>query len=160
MDKFSKFMASRAGRRLFNVAYSWGACLVILGATFKIAHYPYDDVFLTIGMVTEIVIFFISGFEEPPRDYKWERVFPQLAEGGLPKGQEDTDAAFRHISESVEAINKSYAEEVKLLESRLAQLKEAGMRQTEMNARLRAIDEQYRRIMEVVCMPQDNTKKQ
>ncbi len=159
MSRFSKFLSSRAGRRLFNVAYSWGACLVILGATFKIAHYPYDDLFLTIGMVTEIVIFFLSGFEEPPREYRWEQVFPQLLAGEKPAGHPDTDAAFRHIAENIENINKAYAEEVRFLESRLARLREADACQAEMNERLRAIDEQYRRIMEVVCMTKNNQTK-
>ena len=67
MNKLTTFLSSRSGKRLLNMAYSWGACLVILGATFKIIHFPYDDVFLIIGMTTEIIIFFISGFDEPAR---------------------------------------------------------------------------------------------
>ena len=76
--KLSKFLSSRTGKRFYNLCYCWGACLVILGAVFKIAHMPYDNLFLMIGLFTEVFIFFISGFDEPAREYKWERVFPLL----------------------------------------------------------------------------------
>lgn len=78
MNLFSKFLARRMGKRFYNYAYCWGACLVILGAIFKIVHLPYDNLMLLIGMGVEVFIFFISGFEEPAREYKWERVFPEL----------------------------------------------------------------------------------
>ena len=76
--KLSKFFSSRTGKRFYNLCYCWGACLVILGAVFKIAHMPYDNLLLMIGLFTEVFIFFISGFDEPAREYKWERVFPLL----------------------------------------------------------------------------------
>lgn len=75
-----KFLSSRAGRRFYNFAYCWGACLVIAGALFKIMHLPFDNVLLLIGMGVEVFIFFISGFDVPSEDYKWERVFPELTE--------------------------------------------------------------------------------
>lgn len=43
--KLSKFLSSRTGKRFYNLCYCWGACLVILGAVFKIAHMPYDNLF-------------------------------------------------------------------------------------------------------------------
>lgn len=75
-----KFLSSRAGRRFYNFAYCWGACLVIAGALFKIMHLPFDNMLLLIGMGVEVFIFFISGFDVPSEDYKWERVFPELSE--------------------------------------------------------------------------------
>ena len=50
--KLSKFLSSRTGKRFYNLCYCWGACLVILGAVFKIAHMPYDNLFLMIGLFT------------------------------------------------------------------------------------------------------------
>lgn len=79
MNKLTAFLSSRTGKRILNMAYSWGACLVILGAIFKISHYPYDDLFLMVGMCTEVLIFFISGLDEPSKEYKWERIFPMLS---------------------------------------------------------------------------------
>ena len=49
--KLSKFLSSRTGKRFYNLCYCWGACLVILGAVFKIAHMPYDNLFLMIGFI-------------------------------------------------------------------------------------------------------------
>ena len=72
------FLSSRTGKNFYNVCYCWGACLVILGAVMKIMHAPYDNVFLMIGLCTEVFIFFISAFDEPSREYKWDRVYPVL----------------------------------------------------------------------------------
>ena len=72
------FLSSRTGKRFYNFCYCWGACLVILGAVSKIAYLPYSNIFLMVGLITEVLIFFISGFDEPSREYKWERVFPIL----------------------------------------------------------------------------------
>lgn len=73
--KLSKFLSSRTGKRFYNLCYCWGACLVILGAVFKIAHMPYDNLLLMIGLFTEVFIFFISGFDEPAREYKGKECF-------------------------------------------------------------------------------------
>lgn len=94
------------------MAYSWGACLVILGATFKIIHFPYDDVFLIIGMTTEIIIFFISGFDEPAREFKWTRVFPQLdsRHTAEPAHQPavQIEESMKRLNESIEKVSKEY----------------------------------------------------
>lgn len=66
------------GQRIFNYLYSIGASIVILGAMFKLLHVPFADPILILGMGTEAVIFFLSAFDEPAKDYKWERVFSEL----------------------------------------------------------------------------------
>lgn len=152
MNKFTTFLGSRLGKRLFNMAYSWGACLVILGATFKIAHYPYDDLFLTVGMVTEIIIFFISGFDEPSREYKWNRVFPQLdTKAADPQaGNEAINSMMAEISETLSKINSSYAEQLEVLRRQLDNIKHSEVQHEEMTEKVKAIDAQYRRIMEAM----------
>lgn len=72
------FLASHKGRRLLNIVYSWGAAIVILGALFKLLHLPMGNEMLFIGMITEFLVFFISGFEKPTIEYRWEDVFPEL----------------------------------------------------------------------------------
>ncbi len=63
---------------------SAGAGVVILGALFKILHLPGAAEMLTVGMLTEAVIFFLGVFEpvhtENPRP-DWSKVYPQLQEG-------------------------------------------------------------------------------
>lgn len=78
--KFKLFMA-----RL----YGWGASVVILGALFKIQHYPGAGIMLVIGLSVEAVIFFFSAFEPPHEDVDWSLVYPELA------GMQDEDAHSR-----------------------------------------------------------------
>lgn len=73
--KLSKFLLSRIGKCFYNFCYCWGVCLVILGVVFKIVYMFYDNLFLMIGLFMEVFIFFIFGFDELVREYKWERVF-------------------------------------------------------------------------------------
>ena len=68
------WMDSRTGQMFLNYAYSWGAAIVILGALFKLTHIHGADLMLFIGMGTEVVVFFLSGFERPWRDDGVEEV--------------------------------------------------------------------------------------
>lgn len=61
--KIQKWMDSENGQMFMNYAYSWGASIVILGALFKLTHIAGADLMLFIGMGTEVIVFFISGFE-------------------------------------------------------------------------------------------------
>lgn len=60
-----KWIDSRQGQIFLNYAYSWGAAIVILGALFKLTHIAGANLMLFIGMGTEVLVFFISGFECP-----------------------------------------------------------------------------------------------
>src|ERR1035441_9795127 len=74
-------------RTLLNYLYSFGASVVIGGALFKILHWPGANTALIIGMGTEVVVFFIFGFEPQHAEhaeYEWERVYPELAEDAAP----------------------------------------------------------------------------
>lgn len=59
--------------------YGIGAAVVILGALFKIMHWPFAGPMLVVGLLTEAVIFFFSAFEPLHEDPKWELVYPELA---------------------------------------------------------------------------------
>ncbi|MCH5220799.1 MAG: gliding motility protein GldL [Muribaculaceae bacterium] len=74
----SAFIGSEKGQRFFNFAYSIGAAIVIWGALFKILHLPGGNVLLSIGMGTEVLMFILTAFDRPPKEYKWEEVFPAL----------------------------------------------------------------------------------
>ena len=54
--------------KLFNFCYCIGASIVIIGAWQKIEHREYADVFLTIGLVTEAVMFLFQGIQELYRE--------------------------------------------------------------------------------------------
>lgn len=82
-----------AGKKKSNVGWinkfvSFGATVVIIGLLFKIQHWAYSEVFITIGLGTEAVLFFVLGFQNEPEDVDWTRVYPELSEdfnGELPK---------------------------------------------------------------------------
>ena len=76
----TRFIASDGGQRFFNFAYSIGAAIVIWGALFKILHLPGGNMLLSIGMGTEVLMFILSAFDRPAPEYKWERIYPALAE--------------------------------------------------------------------------------
>lgn len=63
MKKLRVWLASESGKRFFNVAYSLGAAIVIIGAMFKVMHYPGANVIFVTGMVVEAFIFFLSAFD-------------------------------------------------------------------------------------------------
>ncbi|MCM1076141.1 MAG: gliding motility protein GldL [Bacteroides sp.] len=77
-DKIKTIMTWEGGQRLFNFAYSIGAAIVILGALFKIIHLPGGNALLCIGMGTEVLMFILTAFDRPPKEYHWEDVFPEL----------------------------------------------------------------------------------
>lgn len=75
----ANFLASKKGKRLMGMVYGLGAAVVIVGALFKILHWPGANEMLTVGLLTEAVIFAISAFEKPHEDPDWSLVYPELA---------------------------------------------------------------------------------
>lgn len=73
------FTATRGYKNLMAKVYGIGASIVLIGALFKIIHLPYANELLTIGLVTEAVIFFLSAFEPPHIEPDWSMVYPELA---------------------------------------------------------------------------------
>jgi uncharacterized protein YukE len=82
---------SRGYKNFMKYVYGWGASIVLVGALFKIQHYPGASVMLIIGLLTEALIFFFSAFEPLAEELDWTLVFPQLA--GLEDEDEDPAAA-------------------------------------------------------------------
>jgi len=83
----NELVRSKNYKNFMSKLYGWGASLVILGALFKIMHFPFAGLMLCIGMGTESIIFFMSAFEPLHVEYNWALVYPQLAMGadGKPK---------------------------------------------------------------------------
>ncbi len=76
--RFKEFVSSEKGKRFFNFAYSIGAAIVILGALFKILHLAGGNFMLSLGMGIEVLMFILTAFDAPAKEYKWEEVFPVL----------------------------------------------------------------------------------
>ncbi len=92
-SSLADFISSDSGQQMFNFAYSFGAAIVILGALFKLLHLPGADIMLGVGMGAEALIFALSAFDKPAKNYKWENVFPQIDEEGKAGAIYPTDAS-------------------------------------------------------------------
>ena len=86
-------MAQQGKITLTNMIYGLGAAVVIVGALFKIQHWPYGSLILTIGMIVEALVFTYSAFEKQQGELDWSLVYPELAGGqGRAKKEEPKDA--------------------------------------------------------------------
>lgn len=65
-----------------------GASVVILGALFKIQHYPGASVMLIVGLGTEAILFLLFAFAPQVHEPDWSLVYPQLAEDYIPEEDE------------------------------------------------------------------------
>jgi len=78
-------MALKLSKKTMNMAYGLGAAIVIIGALMKIIHKDLGplsgNTLLSIGLITEALIFALSAFDTPEEDPDWALVYPEL-EGG------------------------------------------------------------------------------
>ena len=76
------FVKSKGFKYLKNLMIGVGAAVVLLGALAKLLSHPLADIMLTVGLVTEAVIFLVLGILGPEPDYYWEKLYPGLNEYG------------------------------------------------------------------------------
>ncbi len=100
-------------KKAMNFAYGMGAAVVIIGALFKITHFEIGPLtgtlMLSVGLVTEALIFALSAFEPVEKDLDWSLVYPELA-GGEPSEKkakkEDPKEAQGLLSQKLDAMLK------------------------------------------------------
>jgi len=88
----AELVQSSGWKNFISKLYGLGASVVIIGALFKIQHWPLAGTMLTIGLLTEAVIFFFSAFEPLHEEIDWSLVYPELA--GIP--EEDSPELVSH----------------------------------------------------------------
>jgi gliding motility-associated protein GldL len=81
----AELVQSSGWKNFISKLYGLGASVVIIGALFKIQHWPLAGTMLTIGLLTESVIFFFSAFEPLHEEVDWSLVYPELA--GIPEDE-------------------------------------------------------------------------
>ena len=79
MSFINNLVRSKGYKTFMAYLYGWGAAVVIVGALFKIMHWPGANMMLIAGMSVEGVIFFLSAFEPPHKEWDWSLVYPELA---------------------------------------------------------------------------------
>lgn len=78
------FLKSKSFKYLKNLIIGVGAALVMLGALYKLQSWEMPIIggmkfdFLTIGLMTEAIIFLFLGLIGPEKDYYWEKLYPGL----------------------------------------------------------------------------------
>jgi len=72
---------SKGWKNFMSKLYGFGAAVVIVGAMFKIMHWPGASMMLIIGLSVEALIFIFSAFEPIHDEVDWTLVYPELALG-------------------------------------------------------------------------------
>ncbi|WP_194765639.1 gliding motility protein GldL [Tamlana sp. I1] len=112
---------SKASKKFMNMAYGLGAAIVIVGALFKIIHFEIGpltgNVMLTIGLVTEAIIFALSAFEPVDEDLDWSLVYPELAGGAQSGKREEKQDAQGLLSKKLDDLLKEAKVDAELMSS-------------------------------------------
>jgi gliding motility-associated protein GldL len=119
-------MGGKKWKSFMAKLYGFGAAIVIVGAMFKIMHWPGAGPMLVVGLSTEAVIFFFSAFEPPHEEVDWSLVYPELAGMHGEEGEKE----FEKIEEDKGTITEqldNMLEEAKIGPELIASLGE-GMR--------------------------------
>jgi gliding motility-associated protein GldL len=100
-------MGGKKWKSFMAKLYGFGAAIVIIGAMFKIMHWPGAGPMLVVGLSTEAVIFFFSAFEPPHEEVDWSLVYPELAgmhgeEGEHTKIEEDKGSLTEQLDTMLE----------------------------------------------------------
>ena len=75
----TEIVQSSGWKNFMAKLYGLGASIVIIGALFKIMHWPFAGTLLSVGLMTEAAIFFFSAFEPLHEEVDWTLVYPELA---------------------------------------------------------------------------------
>jgi len=107
-------------KKVMNFTYGMGAAVVIVGALFKIQHWPGASGFLIAGLMTEAFIFALSAFEPADKEIDWTLVYPELA-GGEAKAKgakkEDPKDAQGLLSQKLDSLLKDAKIDSELMSS-------------------------------------------
>ena len=95
-----------------NMLYGIGAAIVILGALFKIQHWEGGSLLLTIGMITEALVFTYSAFEK-----KEDKIISSdpYDPSAIIKAQKEYVKEIKDAIKNISLINKIHKNQLKLV---------------------------------------------
>ena len=131
VDSLERVTEAKWYKVMMPKLYGWGAAVVILGALFKIEHYPGASIMLACGLGMEAIIFFFSAFEKQHVDPDWSLVYPELAH------MNDPDAAKRPAQQLDDALAKAKIDN-ELIESLNEGLRSFGESAKQLNETVQA----------------------
>ena len=126
---------TKKGKKVMGLLYGWGASVVIVGALFKIEHWPGASAMLIVGLGTEALIFFVSAFEPPHTEVDWTLAYPELA------GLEDDELTKSTKSGSASQEMDKMLEEAKIGPELIESLGEGFRNLSEQTAKLNDISD-------------------
>jgi len=85
-------------KKMMNMVTGFGAAIVIVGAMFKIQHWPGATIALIGGLSIEAILFILGAFEPPHMEVDWSLVYPELA---VSHDEEHDDELEAHDEEGV-----------------------------------------------------------
>ncbi|MDE6196317.1 MAG: gliding motility protein GldL [Muribaculaceae bacterium] len=153
----SAFIGSEKGQRFFNFAYSIGAAIVIWGALFKILHLPGGNALLSIGMGTEVLMFVLTAFDRPPKEYNWEDVFPALRgeEGKEVGGSAFGGVAVQGTAYAEPRVSTSQARRAVGIPEDISLSEEDSRSLSDSISKMAAAADQLSRMAELTCATQE-----
>jgi gliding motility-associated protein GldL len=81
MSSGNSFFESKKFKTIMKFVYGYGGAIVIVGAMFKIQHWPGATIMLIGGLGIEAVIFMLSAHEPLHEEIDWTLAYPELALG-------------------------------------------------------------------------------
>lgn len=136
VGRLQGWMDSVAGQTFLNYAYSWGAAVVILGTLFKLTHLPYANLFLYLGMGTEVLVFFISAFDRP---------FSRVTEH-----RNDNHETGTEIQDVVEKLRTAYLKQVDMVKEQQLETERMNGQIQMQNIYMRELNKVYANILKAV----------
>lgn len=92
-------------KKYLHLASCFGASIVIVGALFKIQHWPGSDIAIIAGLGTEAILFILFGLDIPHEEYDWTLAYPELGGmGGHDEGFEDDHSKDLPVSNQLDTM--------------------------------------------------------
>jgi gliding motility-associated protein GldL len=103
------FFESKKFKTIMKFVYGYGGAIVIVGAMFKIQHWPGATIMLIGGLGIEAVIFVLSAHEPLHEEIDWTLAYPELALG---HGDDDVHALPEVDGETSVATDETVVEQL------------------------------------------------
>lgn len=107
MGSGDSFFESKKFKTIMKYVYGYGGAIVIIGAMFKIQHWPGATIMLIGGLGIEAIIFMLSAHEPLHEELDWTIAYPELA-----LGHSDDDHSPNELPDSTNASNESVVEQL------------------------------------------------
>jgi len=91
-------------KKYLHLASCFGAAIVIVGALFKIMHWPGAGPALIAGLGTEAVLFCLFAIDIPHEEYDWTLVYPELGGMGVHDDEQESSIGHLPVSNQLDAM--------------------------------------------------------